>query len=459
MNLGLVLLFVLIGGVFAGTEMAIVTLRDGQVRKIEASGPRGERIGALVRNPNQFLSAVQIGVTVAGFFSSAYGGSTIAPDLVPVLTGWGLPEGVAGTVALIGMTLAIAYLSLVLGELVPKRLAMQRAAGFTQVLGPPLNVFARLVRPVIALLSASTNIVVRLVGGDPHAKSEEMTTEEVRQIIEGHQGLRPYSREILTDVFRVHDRNLDQVMRPRTNVQFLAGSSTVAAAYAQITTSSHSRFPVTGRSVDDILGFVHLRDVMAVPPEEMAGRRVSSITRPIVPLPGSLHVLPAMARLRAEKQQIALVVDEYGGTDGIVTMEDLIEEVVGEIYDEYDADTDPEDSTLRHGESLVVDGGLNIEELEELTGAALANENYDTVAGLVLERLGRLAEVGDRVVDEDEGLSFEVLALDGMRIERVKVLGTTEEESAPGAGTESATGSEPESTPGSEPGPGAGSAG
>ncbi len=123
-NLGLVLVFVLIGGIFAGTEMAIVTLRDSQVRKIEASGARGERIGALVRNPNQFLSAVQIGVTVAGFFSSAYGGSTIAPDLVPILTGWGLPEGVADTVALIVMTLIIAYLSLVLGELVPKRLAM-----------------------------------------------------------------------------------------------------------------------------------------------------------------------------------------------------------------------------------------------------------------------------------------------------------------------------------------------
>lgn len=454
MNLGLVLLFVLIGGVFAGTEMAIVSLRDGQVRQIESGGARGQRIGALVRNPNQFLSAVQIGVTVAGFFSSAYGGSTIAPDLVPVLTGWGVPEGLAGTLALIGMTLIIAYMSLVLGELVPKRLAMQRAVAFTKVLGPPLNVFAKVVRPVIALLSASTNVVVRLVGGDPHAKSEEMTTEEVREIIEGHQGLRPYSRAILTDVFRVHERNLDQVMRPRTDVEFLAGDDTVAEAYAQITTSTHSRFPVTGRSVDDILGFVHLRDVMAVPQEEMPRRRVASLTRPIVPLPGSLHVLPAMARLREEKQQIALVVDEYGGTDGIATMEDLIEEVVGEIYDEYDAVIDPEDSTLRHGESLVVDGGLNIQELEELTGAGLADENYDTVAGLVLDRLGRLAEVGDRVVDEEEGLTFEVLALDGMRVARVRVLARTDPEGdVPGASAEGESGPG-ESGPG-ESGPGA----
>lgn len=418
-NLGLVLLFVLIGGVFAGTEMAIVSLRDGQVRKIEASGARGERIGELVRNPNQFLSAVQIGVTVAGFFSSAYGGSTIAPDLVPVLTGWGVPDGMADTLALVVMTLLIAYLSLVFGELVPKRLAMQRAATFTRILAPPLGAFARVVRPVIWLLSVSTNFVVRLLGGDPNAASEEMSTEEVREIIEGHQGLRPYSRRILTDVFRAHERNVDRVMRPRTEVQFLSGDQTVAELYDTLRTSSHSRFPVTGRSVDDILGFVHIRDALAVPQDAWPSTRIAELTRPIVALPGSLHVLPAMSRLRTEKQQIALVVDEYGGTDGIVTMEDLIEEVVGEIYDEYDAGTDPEDATLRRGESLDVDGGLNIEEFEDLTGVESSSENYDTVAGLVLERLGRLAEVGDTV--EHEGLCIEVLSMDGMRIERVRV--------------------------------------
>lgn len=428
-NLLLVLVFVLIGGVFAGTEMAIVTLRDSQVRKIEASGERGQRIGALVRNPNQFLSAVQIGVTVAGFFSSAYGGSTIAPDLVPVLMRWGVPDGIADTVALLAMTLLIAYLSLVFGELVPKRLAMQRSVSFTKILGPPLNLFAKLVRPVIWLLSVSTNLVVRLLGGDPNASAEEMSTEEVRDIIEGHQGLRPYSRRILTDVFRVHERNLDVVMTPRTAVQFLSGDATVEAVHELIVASSHSRFPVTGRSVDDILGFVHIRDVLEVPVDQWPISRISDITRPIAALPGSLHVMPALNQLRNDKQQIALVVDEYGGTDGIVTMEDLVEELVGEIYDEYDSRTDPEDATLRVGESLTVDGGLNIEELEELTGASLQNENYDTAAGLVLERLGRLAETGDVV--ESSGLRFEVLAVDGMRIERVQVTAVREPEEPP----------------------------
>src|SRR5690606_19523799 len=159
-NLALVVLFVLVGGLFAGTEMALVSLREGQVRQLEASGERGQRIGRLVRDPNQFLSAVQVGVTVAGFFSSAYGAATLAPDLAPVLVDRGLAPGMADTVALVAMTLLIAYLSLVLGELVPKRLAMQRAVGFTRVLAPPLSRFARLMRPVIALLSGSTNVVV-----------------------------------------------------------------------------------------------------------------------------------------------------------------------------------------------------------------------------------------------------------------------------------------------------------
>ena len=188
-----------------------------------------------MRNPNQFLSAVQIGVTVAGFFSSAYGGSTIAPDLVPGLVAIGIPEGAAATVALVAMTLLIAYLSLVLGELVPKRLAMQRNLAFTRVLGPPLGVFAMLVRPVIWLLSVSTNAVMRLVGGSTSAEEEEMTPEEIRDLIEGHQGLHPYPRRILTDVFRAGDRPLARVLRPRTDIEFLAGKGLVLKVHGGAT--------------------------------------------------------------------------------------------------------------------------------------------------------------------------------------------------------------------------------
>ncbi|QNF92887.1 MULTISPECIES: hemolysin family protein [Janibacter] len=418
-NLLLVLLFVLVGGVFAATEMAIVTLREGQVRALEAGGERGRRLADLVRNPNQFLSAVQIGVTVAGFFSSAYGGSTIAPDLVPGLVAIGIPEGAAATVALVAMTLLIAYLSLVLGELVPKRLAMQRNLAFTRVLGPPLGVFAMLVRPVIWLLSVSTNAVMRLVGGSTSAEEEEMTPEEIRDLIEGHQGLHPYPRRILTDVFRAGDRALARVLRPRTDIEFLAGDLSVEEAIAQVVHSSHSRFPVTGRDVDDVTGFVHIRDLMRADPASRATTQVSDLARPILALPDSLDVLPALARLRGDKQSLALVVDEYGGTAGMVTMEDLVEEVVGEIYDEYDTGTDPEDATRHRGEAVVVDGSLNVEELSELIGTDLSGEDVDTAGGLVMARLGRVARVGDVV--EVAGHHLEVIGVDGRRVARLRM--------------------------------------
>ena len=202
-NLGLVLLFVLIGGLFAGTEMAIVNLRESQISRLAESGPRGRRTAEMVRNPNQFLSAVQIGVTVAGFFSSAYGASTIAPDIAPLLASVCLPDAAASTVALILMTLVIAYLSLVLGELVPKRLAMQNALTVTRVVGPPLVVFGRLMRPVIWLLSVSTNAVIRLLGGDPTVNREAVSTEEIRAMVSSSDELDALDRKVLHDVFEL----------------------------------------------------------------------------------------------------------------------------------------------------------------------------------------------------------------------------------------------------------------
>jgi putative hemolysin len=418
-NLALVVLFVLVGGLFAGTEMALVSLREGQVRQIEASGERGQRIGRLVRDPNQFLSAVQVGVTVAGFFSSAYGAATLAPDLAPVLVGWGLAPGVADTAALVLMTLLIAYLSLVLGELVPKRLAMQRAVGFTKVLAPPLNVFAKLMRPVIALLSVSTNAVVRLLGGDPHADREAMSPEELRVVLEGHEGLLPYNRRILADVFRAGERRINEVMRPRPDVEFLAGDLTVAEAAEKVAGGTHSRYPVTGRSVDDIVGFVHIRDLLQA---HLAGdheRRLGELARPMMSVPATNHVLPTLATMRQAKQQVVLVVDEYGGTDGIATVEDLVEEIVGEIYDEYDAGAEPEDSTLHRGEAIIVDGSLIVQELEDLVGREVPDGPYETVGGLVVSRLGRLAEGGEVV--HIAGLRLEVLSVGDHRVERVQV--------------------------------------
>ncbi|MCT1654810.1 hemolysin family protein [Brachybacterium muris] len=419
-NFALVLLFVLIGGVFAGTEMAIVNLRESQVKQLEESGARGESTARLVRDPNLFLSAVQIGVTVAGFFSSAYGASTIAPSLVPYLVDAGLSEATAGTVALIGMTLVVAFLSLVLGELVPKRLAMQNALAMTRIVGPPLSVFGKLMRPVIWLLSASTNLVVRILGGDPDADREAVSAEEIRSMVRSSDALDQAESRVLADVFDASERTVVEVMRPRPQVHFLDGDDTVAQVRGEIRATGYSRYPVTGEDVDDVLGFAHVRDMLLV--DDPATTRLRDLARPIEHIPGTVEVLRALNRMRAQADQIAVVVDEYGGTDGIVTLEDLLEELVGEIYDEFDADAwspgNPDRLAVPGGD---IDGGLILQEFEAQTGISLPDTGgYETVGGYVMAQLGRIAEVGDEV--PVDGGRIEVTAMDDRRVQTVHLI-------------------------------------
>ena len=424
LNFGLVLVFVLIGGVFAATEMALVSLRPSQLDQLEKKGSRGAKVASLARDPNTFLAAVQIGVTVAGFLSAAYGASTLAPDVAPTFVDLGLSEGAADTVALISMTLLIAYLSLVLGELVPKRFALQRSAGLATAVAPPLARFATLMRPVIWLLSRSTNAVVRLLGGDPHATNEEMGEDELRDLVGAHEGFADDERRILQDVFDATDRTVKEVMQPRHNVDFLSARTTIGEAATTVGALPHSRYPVTGASVDDVRGFVHIRELLrpGLDPDQTVG----SLCREIPVLPGTSRILPAMAQMRRDQVHIALVVDEYGGTDGIVTLEDLVEELVGDIRDEYDAPESPRASGA--SAQTRFDGGLNIEDFTELSGVALQDGPYETVAGYVIDRLGRMPVVGDEVAVDD--VTLVVAELDGRRIARIDVaVGTPAAES------------------------------
>jgi len=418
-NIALVLVFVLVGGVFAATEMALVSLRESQLSQLEHQSGRGAKVASLARDPNTFLAAVQIGVTVAGFLSAAYGASTLAPDVAPALASLGLPSGVADTIALVAMTLFIAYLSLVLGELVPKRFALQRSAGLSLAVAPPLARFATVMRPVIWLLSVSTNAVVRILGGDPHAKSERMSEEELRHLVGSHEGLEADERRILRDVFAASDRSVKEVMRPRGEVAFLKSDQMIAEAVASVRKLPHSRYPVIGQSVDEVLGFVHVRDLLD-PTVDVAGNTVADVTREIVELPSTNRILPAMSQLRREGVHIAVVVDEYGGTDGIVTLEDLVEELVGEITDEYDLTRPAERESDRLNR---IDGGLSIEDFAERTGINLEDGSYETVAGYIVDRLGRMPVVGDTVLVGEHQLL--VRDIQGRRISHLDVTKTT----------------------------------
>jgi putative hemolysin len=409
-SLGLVLLFVLIGGYFSGSELAVLTLRDSQVERLP--GRRGDRVRKLRTDSSRFLASVQVGVTFAGFFASAYGGSTLSEPLGSLLTAWGVPAGAAGTLAFVGVTAFISYLSLVLGELVPKRLALQRAEGFALFVAPVLDVVAMVTRPVVWLLSVSTNVLVRMLGLDPTAAGEDVTEEELRDMVSTHGELGVEERRVLTDVFGAADRQLSSVMVPRTEVEFLPAAMPLAEAARSVLGMPHSRYPVTGATVDDVVGVVHVRDLLTAALSDQGGRTVGDLARPVPQLPGSKAVLAALTEMRANRTHLAVVVDEYGGTDGIVTMEDILEELVGEIEDEYDPAAPAADSTD-------FDGLLHHDELTEQTGIVLPEGPYETLAGFVQTALGRVPTVGDVV--EAHGHRFTVVDMDGRRVSRVRI--------------------------------------
>jgi putative hemolysin len=414
----MVVVFVLIGGAFSGAEIALVSLRESQVRAMAEGGRRGQAVQRLLSDPNRFLAAVQVGVTLAGFFSAAFGASTLSAPFADWLVAQGVSEGLSDTLALVLVTIAISYLSLVVGELTPKRLALQRAEGFSLIVATPLNAIAALSRPVIWLLSKSTDVLVRLLGGDPKLSGEAISQEELRDLVAAHESLSSDERRLIDEVFRAGEREVREVMTPRTEVAFLEASMTASRAAKQVADSNWSRFPVAGRDQDDVIGFVHVRDLFL--PNHPAGRAatVGDLAREVKRLPGTAGVLTALSEMRRENHHLAIVVDEYGGTDGIVTLEDLIEEVIGEIYDEYDEEVAP-DGKQPPGGPREVDGLLNLDDFTEATGLQLPEGPYETVAGYVLAALGRLPEVGDTV--EVEGRTLTVVELDGRRIARLLV--------------------------------------
>ena len=408
------LVFTLIGGFFAAAEVALVSLRESQVQRMAYSGTRrGERVARLVGDPNRFLAAVQVGVTFAGFFAAGFGASRIVPVLAPVLQQWGVPAGLSETLAFVGITALIAYLSLVLGELVPKRLALQRNETVALASAGPVDTTATIAKPFIWLLSVSTNAVVRLLGGDPSQAREAMTGEELRGRVAAQESLSDVERAIIDDVFDVGRREISEVMIPRTEVDFLRANMSIAEAARVAAGLPHSRYPVIGATEDDVVGFVHIRDILD-PTRVGQPHQLGEIAREVMRLPDSRHVLAAMHDLRGQRIHLAIVVDEYGGTAGIVTLEDLVEELVGEIEDEFDQ---PE--AVRIADGSVFSGLLRLNEFAERAGVTLPDGPYETVAGYVMTTLGRLPTPGDVVTAPESTL--EVVEMDGRRLAAVRV--------------------------------------
>jgi putative hemolysin len=402
---------ILLGSLFVAAEIALISLRESQIRQMATKGKRGKRVAALSENPNRFLAAVQVGITLCGFLSAALGAEQLGDYVIPWLEELGLSNSLSSITSLIGLTVVIAYFSLVFGELVPKRLALFRTEQISLALAPIIDVVAILFRPIIWLLSRSTDIVVRIFGVDPKEQRTAMSEEELLDLVAGHAALTDEERDIVEEVFNASERQIHELMVPRTEVDFMDASLTVSKAIELAVDKAHSRYPVVRGSTDEVIGFIHVRDLLDTSLVSTGGK-VQELVRNIMYLPGTKGVLPALTEMRNQRQHLAIVLDEYGGTDGIITLEDLVECLIGDIRDEYDSDDMEVQIESRTGD-LEVDGLISIEDLCEQTGLEIPEGPYETASGFVMHVLGRIPVVNDVV--SINGLRFTVLTLEGKR--------------------------------------------
>lgn len=402
---------ILLGSLFVAAEIALISLRESQIRQLATKGKRGARVAHLATNPNRFLAAAQVGVTVCGFLSAALGAEKLGVYVIPQLIDFGLTDGAANVTSLVGITLVIAYFSLVFGELVPKRLALYRTEEISLWSAGAIDLTAKLFRPVIWLLSRSTDFVVRLFGVDPKEQRSQLSEEELLDLVSGHAALTAEERDIVEEVFNASERKVHEIMVPRTEVDFMDASLTVGKAIALAVDRAHSRYPVVRGSTDEVIGFIHVRDLLDTS-LVTAGGKIQELVRNIMFLPGTKGVLPALTEMRNQRQHLAIVLDEYGGTDGIVTLEDLVECLIGDIKDEYDTDEDEVSIEARTGD-FEIDGLISLDDLRDQTGIDIPDGPYETASGFVMNFLGRIPVAHDVV--SVNGIRITVLNMEGKR--------------------------------------------
>ena len=416
-DIGIVALLIALGGLFVAAEIALISLRDSQIKQIALKGKRGAKVAHLASNPNRLLGAVQIGVTFCGFLSAALGAERLGEYVIPRLEDLGLSSSAARGLSLVGLTLVIAYFSLVFGELVPKRLALSRTEPIALTFAGLIDLTAKLFRPIIWFLSHSTNFVVRIFGIDPNEQRSAMSEEELLDLVAGHAALTDEERDIVEEVFNASERQIHEVMVPRTEVDFFDASLTVGKAINLAIDKAHSRYPVVRGSTDEVIGFIHVRDLLDTTLVSTGGK-IQELVRNVMFLPGTKGVLPALTEMRNQRQHLAIVLDEYGGTDGIVTLEDLVECLIGDIRDEYDGDEEEITLETRTGD-FEVDGLVSIEDLLDDSGIEIPEGPYETASGFVMHFLGRIPVVGDVV--KVNGIRIAVLTMEGKRAGRLLI--------------------------------------
>lgn len=428
--LKIVTLFVLIlvNAFFAMSEMAVVNLNDNKIDKMAENGhKKAKQIKKLTESTSSFLSTIQIGVTLAGFLTSATAAQSFAAMLTdaiaktPVVSV--IPVGAISGFSTVVITLVMSYFSLVLGELVPKKIAIQNPEKMSFFAAPILIVVSKITKPVVKFLSLSTNGVLRLMRIDPHADEETVTEEEIRMMVDvgGEKGvIEDVQKEMIDNIFEFDDIDVADIMTHRTDMICIDDDEPLAEAVKLSIENGFSRIPVYEEDPDNIVGVIYIKDFLKYVGNNLPKTKtVKDMMRPAYYVPETKRCGELFTEMTEKRVQMAVVVDEYGGTAGIVTLEDLLESIVGNIQDEYDQED--EEISIINETTFEVDGITDIEEVEEHTGKTFPDGDYDTIGGYIISVLGFLPKDGEFNEVQFENVKFTVLNVEDRRISKVKV--------------------------------------
>jgi putative hemolysin len=411
-------------GFFVAAEIALVSVRRSRIDQLVEEGrASARRVRRLIDDPGRFLAVAQIGLTMIGFFASAFAAVSLVDRLTSLLAGFGMDAGTAGGTALIVVTIILALFTIVFAELIPKSIALASPERFALILAGPVDVIARLLGPLVWLMSGITRWVTRSIGVDMNQEAA-ISADELRLIVErgGEQGvLEAEEEQMINAVIELGDRRVHEVMVPRVAIAAVDADATLSEAIDLVVEVGHSRIPVYHDSIDEIVGILYAKDLLPyLKPDAGPRPPLRKLLRPPVLVPESMTVDDLLHEFQRRKVHIAVVLDEYGGTAGLVSIEDLLEEIVGEIQDEYDVE-EPMVVRLSDHEARV-DGRADVDEILELFDLDLRLEDaeeYDTVGGLVYHRIGGVPSPGDAI--EVDGLRLTVESTDGRRVGKVLV--------------------------------------
>jgi putative hemolysin len=423
------IVLILLNAFFAASEIALISLNDNKIKLMADSGhKKAKMLLALLDEPSRFLATIQIGITLAGFLASAFAAGSFSGKLAGFLVNIGMPlsESILETISVITITLLLSYFTLVLGELVPKRLALQKAEAIAMAVAGPLTLLSKITSPFVKFLTMSTNMVVRLFGVDPKAEDENVTEEEIRMMIDvGRENgtIQASEKQMINNIFEFDNKTVSDIMTHRTNINAIPIDLGLKETLQIVNQEKYTRIPVYEENFDHIIGILHLKDlVQFIESGDRAAFNLRELIREPYYVLESVRIDQLFRDMQKNNIHMAVALDEYGGTDGIVTIEDLIEEIVGNIFDEYDEpELDVVEIEKVDETSFLLAGTINLYEVEDLLKVELPTKKYDTLSGFMLGELGYIPGAQERPSIEYQGIVYTVTEMSDRRIVRVKV--------------------------------------